>query len=120
MIDSDLNGFYIKPWGRYVDHLRSKELVIKTLTIVGGNKISNQKHLLRHEKWYIMSGTGQALLQYGNSILSIELKPGVIFNVSEETWHQVKADEDSTLVVLEIQEGEDCNEDDIVRKPDVL
>lgn len=113
-------GCVNKTWGQYNDILRLPHIVVKSLTILPNHKISNQKHFTRKEKWYILSGTGQAVLEAGNSILSIDLKPGVKFSVAKETWHQVKADETSTLVVLEIQEGEDCREDDIERKDDVL
>lgn len=113
-------GFVEKVWGNYQDLLRLPTKVIKILSILPNQKISNQKHLQRHETWHIISGTGQAILEHGDSLLSIDLSPGVQFKVSEETWHQVKADEDCTLIVLEIQEGAECRENDIIRKTDIL
>ena len=120
MIGSECVGYVPTRWGHYVDHLRLPDKVIKTLTILHGNKISNQHHLMRNEVWHILSGTGQAVLQDGDSVIFITLEPGVKFTVREKVWHQVKADDDSTLVALEIQEGESCVEDDIIRKDDVL
>ena len=109
-----------KKWGYYQDLLRQRNLTIKTLTILPGEKISNQKHFERTEKWYILSGDGEAVLQHGNSIISIQLETGTKFFVDLEVWHQVKANEGSTLSILEIQEGKNCSEDDIERKEDVL
>ena len=110
-----------RKWGHYEDLLRLKEKVIKILTIFPDQKISNQKHAKRQEIWTVLQGTGEAILQEeGYSLISINLKPGTKFTVEEGIWHQVKSDDDCTLIVLEIQEGSECSEDDIIRKEDVL
>lgn len=109
-----------KVWGGYTDMLRLENIVVKQLNITPGQKISNQKHQHRKETWIVLAGKGEACLQTEHSTLMLSLHPGTKFIVDRETWHQVKADDDSLLHILEIQEGESCVEDDIVRKEDVL
>lgn len=109
-----------RKWGEYEDLLRLENRVVKILTILPGQKISNQKHLKRSEVWTILSGTGEACIQDNNSVIILHLQPGTRFEVEVDVWHQVKADDDSTLVVLELQDGESCDENDIIRKEDVL
>ena len=110
----------IKIWGTYEDLLRLHNRVVKILTINPGQKISNQHHLKRSEIWTILSGTGEVCLQDEHSLTILSLQPGTRFEVDVGVWHQVKADDDSTLVVLELQDGESCDENDIIRKEDVL
>lgn len=116
-----------KPWGSYDDLLRKDDVVVKFLHISRDQKISNQRHVGRKEKWIVISGYGEALLEsdtYGKSIVNIRLSPGTTFNVLPNVWHQVKCDTDSpVLTVLEIQEATNnnsCSETDIERKEDVL
>lgn len=116
-----------KIWGSYEDLYRTDEVVVKFLHISRDQKISNQRHTSRKEKWVVISGYGEAILEseeYGKSIVNIRLSPGTTFNVLPSVWHQVKCDAESpVLTVLEIQEaGRNlaCRETDIERKEDVL
>lgn len=108
-----------KIWGKYEDIHRTDQIVVKLLTIEKGKKISNQMHKSRNEKWHIVSGFGEAILQEGDSIVHLGLSRHSRFNVPIETWHQVKADDDFDLVIVEVQTGV-CSEEDILRKEDVL
>lgn len=112
----------VKSWGHYIDILRTKTRTIKTLYFSPNSKISNQKHTKRKETWYVLSGSGQAVLEDScrYSVIYRDVYPGDSFVVDANVWHQVKADENTELVVLEIQEGIDCDENDIIRKDDVL
>lgn len=113
-----------KPWGSYDDLFRSNEVVVKFLHITRDQKISNQRHSSRKEKWVVISGYGEAILESGDSLINLKLSPGVTFNVLPEVWHQVKCDVESpVLTVLEIQESKRnhaCVESDIERKEDIL
>ena len=116
-----------KVWGSYDDLLRKDDVVVKFLHISRDQKISNQRHTGRKEKWIVVSGYGEAILESdacGQSIFTIRLYPGTTFKVLPNVWHQVKCDTDCpVLTVLEIQEAEPnhvCCETDIERKEDVL
>lgn len=109
-----------KIWGSYTDILRKENIVVKYLNILPGRKISNQRHSFRKETWIVLNGNGEAYLEIGDSVLSMSISSGSKFIVNVGTWHQVRANNDSGLIILEIQEGESCREDDIERKEDVL
>lgn len=118
-----------KSWGYYEDLLRSDEKVIKLLTILKGQKISNQKHAQRDEDWHIYSGYGQVVVDLDGYTYTSDLKPGDSFTVDAGAWHQVKCDDDCiSLKAVEIQEAisyphgaiNKCLEEDIERASDVL
>jgi mannose-6-phosphate isomerase-like protein (cupin superfamily) len=118
-----------KSWGYYEDLLRSDEKVIKLLTILQGQKISNQKHAQRDEDWHIYSGRGQAIIDLDGYTCILDLEPGETFTVEAGAWHQVKCNDDCvSLKAVEIQEAaccpkgitNKCLEEDIERTDDVL
>ena len=118
-----------KSWGYYEDLLRSDEKVIKLLTILQGQNISNQRHMQRDETWHIYEGTGQAAINFGDYSFVLTLEPGDTFTVEKGAWHQVKCDDDCiSLEAVEIQETaccpkgviNKCLEEDIERASDVL
>ena len=77
-----------------------------------------QKHSKRSELWFVT--TGQATVYTLDSSSDIELM-GVFGRhqhvwIATNQWHQLVNEGKEPLRLVEIQYGEDCIEDDIVRK----
>lgn len=102
----------IKSWGRYEDHLRTKRCVMKTLTLEPGLAISLQYHLHRNEFWVVESGEG--LFQLDDC--QVPVTDGFAVMIKVGVKHKLtNTSQDRQLTVREIQFGEMCSEEDIVR-----
>ena len=104
-------------WGDFYTYLYSNELKLKRLTINPNSGISLQKHFKRNELWFISKGKCNVKL----SSKSPEITDEVILNTNEsivitrDTWHQVFNPYSEPCTIIEIQYGEDVNENDILR-----
>lgn len=111
------NSFYYvgqkdeRKWGTWEVLSVSSDYCIKKLCIFPNKQISLQYHEHRNELWKIIKGSG---LVINNDIVR---KVGVedIVNISKKEVHQIKNITDEELVLIEIQTGEELNEEDIVR-----
>jgi len=102
-----------KPWGYYIDHHRTPQLVCKTIYITPGEKISYQKHHKRIEFWFIQSGSG--VFRLNDNLTPVRQGNKIIIDKLE--LHQIINDGQDLLIINEMQVGE-CSEDDIVRLED--
>lgn len=101
----------LRDWGYYVDHYRSRDRVLKTLTVLPGRATSLQLHNYRAELWVVQSGTGVVIV--GNRALAVH--SGCEVSVPTHVPHKIQNVGSDDLVILELQHGEDCREADIVR-----
>ena len=83
---------------------------VKRLIIKKDKNISYQYHNHRSEFWAILEGNGYIIL---DGILS-KVNTGDTFTIEKNVKHSITAI-DGDLVILEVQYGTECNEDDIVR-----
>lgn len=83
---------------------------MKRLIIKKDKNISYQYHNHRSEFWAILEGNGYIIL---DGILS-KVNTGDTFTIEKNVKHSITAI-DGDLVILEVQYGTECNEDDIVR-----
>lgn len=102
-----------KPWGYYVDHLRSKECVQKTIYVAPNRKLSLQYHALRGEFWYVEKGYPVVTLEKKK----IGASPGYTVEIEPGTIHRIENLTDEWVVIHEMQYGL-CFEDDIIRLED--
>ena len=102
-----------KPWGSYQDLFRSKEVVVKIITVDPGEEISYQTHEKRGEFWYIQSGGGLMILN-GDEW---HMFTGQSITIEQGDEHQIINRLDNPLIIYEMQYGE-CDENDIVRLRD--
>ena len=98
-----------RKWGWYWTILSGERFKVKLLYFRKGKQISLQKHFDRHEHWLFLFGNGA--MQITNKIFAIG--KGEAAFVMREQWHQYTAYKKT--LVLEIQVGERCSEDDIER-----
>ena len=105
------NGRLVKrAWGFYVTLLDRKHFKVKFLWFKKGKSCSMQKHSYRHELWLFLRGGGMFDLS--------TLPPFIItkhdyLRVPKNEWHRFTAE--MPTLVLEIQYGERCDEEDIIR-----
>ena len=93
---------------------------VKELVIEPGKSLSDQRHHIRSEHWYVLKG--ECTLNIENPLLPEtkftiqlqELSNGFIIPVN--TWHQAINNTDTLCHILEVQYGEQCIEDDIERR----
>ena len=103
--------FCRRPWGWWLVLLDRKHFKVKLLRFRRGGKLSMQYHNYREEVWLILSGFGEFLAP--NATLGNALQTGAAIRFGEKQWHQYVAHKPT--YVLEIQYGEKCIEEDIVR-----
>jgi len=102
-----------KPWGEYNDLYRSKEVVLKIITIDPHEEISYQYHNQRSELWFVKSGMGVLTHNDRKRLVSA----GDHFTIGQGSKHKIENKGDVPVEIFEMQCGI-CLEDDIVRLDD--
>jgi mannose-6-phosphate isomerase-like protein (cupin superfamily) len=107
----------IRPWGWYRvldDKLGYK---VKELVIQPNQSLSNQRHHMRNEHWYVLSGRCKIDIEtiYLSKTFELHaLSEG--FDIPQTTWHKAYNDSTEACHILEVQFGSKCVEDDIERR----
>ena len=103
-----------KPWGSYTV-LEDKEThKVKRLTVLPGQRLSNQMHYRRSEHWIVVNGTATVMLDGKEHVV----KTGESIYIKVEEKHRLMNEGDLLLEVIEVQNGDYFGEDDIVRYED--
>lgn len=109
-----------RAWGYYrVLHEVGTNTKLKELTVMPKTCLSMQRHDLRQEFWFVAQGTATV---YTLDEPSTDRDVKCYLEVHEHTfiqcreWHQLCNETDQPLKLIEIQYGQDCVEDDILRK----
>jgi len=104
-----------KPWGFYKTTVLSNFYQTKVLGLAPYSSISLQKHRFREEYWLVVFGNGEA--QVGSS--KILLTAGSFVFIPKDCRHRLRNTEhEATLIVIEMQLGENFDENDIERLED--
>jgi quercetin dioxygenase-like cupin family protein len=98
-----------KPWGREIWYAHTDRYAGKVLEVTRGHLLSLQKHRVKHETLYLLSG--QILLTLDEEV--VEWLPGTAVTVAPGTVHRMEAVEDSVLLEVSTPEL-----DDVVRLED--
>lgn len=103
-------------WGDYtvLDYhllVNGQKSLTKHICVLGGRRISYQRHARRDEVWTILDGEGELLLN-GERFPASQ---GDVFRIPRGTLHAVRAVTD--LHLIEVQLGDDLVEEDIERLP---
>lgn len=104
--------FSIRKWGWYLTLLSGQQYKVKILFFRAGKAISLQRHNHRKELWLYLFGRG-SMSQGDQKLTTFIRKGGETSAIDRFEWHQFKAEK--TTLVLEIQHGGMCREDDIER-----
>jgi mannose-6-phosphate isomerase-like protein (cupin superfamily) len=101
-----------RPWGKWEVLHTGKGFKVKKLEILVDKSISMQYHTHRSEHWTIIQGTGKVIVD-GNIFT---VKRGDTFFVPQLSIHKVSnTGLTETLIAIEVQMGDICEETDIVR-----
>lgn len=101
-----------RPWGEW--HVLDVDMgyKVKRLEILPDQAISLQYHVHRSEHWTIVQGEGKVIVD-GNIF---KVTKGESFYVPKMALHKITNTHlTETLIAIEVQMGEICSEDDIVR-----
>jgi mannose-6-phosphate isomerase-like protein (cupin superfamily) len=109
-----------KPWGHYsVFYDDGKNIKVKELYVLPEKSLSMQKHFKRAEEWFVASGF--ATVWTSNDYDGVNILQGVYkkfdkLTIPKGTWHRLENQASIPLKIIEIQYGEECLEEDILRK----
>ena len=102
-----------RPWGWFETLGRGEGYLVKRLHIRAGQRISLQRHRHRSEHWLVVAGEGELECD-GRRIPAC---PGTALVVPCGALHRAAAGL-ASLVIVEVQRGEQLREDDIERLAD--
>lgn len=95
--------------------LQSEETFqVKKLVIQPGMRLSLQSHQFRSEHWFIVSGSGIALVDGYEKIVGA----GDSVDISRGLKHRITCTSEEQLVFIEVQTGSSFDESDITRFDD--
>lgn len=103
-----------RPWGEYVVLDEGPAHKLKRITVRPGRRLSYQTHAKRSEHWFIVTGSGRAVVDgRQRSVVA-----GEAIDIPKTVPHRIENDGSDDLVFIEVQHGEYFGEDDIVRLED--
>jgi mannose-6-phosphate isomerase-like protein (cupin superfamily) len=103
-----------RPWGKFEVFLDSPGCKLKKITVSPSQQLSYQYHNYRAEHWVVVEGSGELI----KDDLSFPVYPGYYAFIDVKQKHRIKNTGDKNLVLIEVQFGEKCIEEDIFRIED--
>lgn len=103
-----------RPWGTWEVLDAGEGFCVKKITVNPGGILSLQLHHFRSEHWTIVQGT--AVVTLGEDKITVGQNEHVFIPV--ETKHRIQNDTADEVVFIEIQAGDNLDENDIVRYED--
>ena len=106
-----------RPWGYYRVLHEVEGMKVKELTVMPKKCLSMQKHNHRSEYWIVSSGKCwvHSELQGGYALPGKTLEKHDDYHVEVGQWHQLQNPFDEPCRIVEIQFGDKCDEEDIIR-----
>ena len=104
-------------WGKFYNLFTDKRLKLKELIVLPGKGMSLQRHFKRNEIWFISQGACEInhSISSPDNLLQKTLSTEEVFHVKVGDWHQIINPYDKPCHIIEIQYGDEANEDDIER-----
>ena len=99
-----------RPWGWYENLYDNFTYKIKRLCVNPNEQISLQYHKLRNEHWVVVEGDGKIIID--EDIKNVSM--GDYIFVPLECKHRISSGVYG-IIIVEIQQGSLCDENDIVR-----
>lgn len=103
-----------RPWGRWEVLETGNHFAVKRITVKPGGILSLQLHHHRQEHWVIVTGT--ARVTRGDE--TFDLTPNSHVYIPIKTAHRIANPGDEPMEFIEVQYGENLDENDIVRLED--
>jgi mannose-6-phosphate isomerase len=103
-----------RPWGYFEVLFDAPDHKVKRIVVEPGGILSLQRHKLRSEHWFIVSGKGIASVDGKD----YSVQSGSAVDIPLKKPHRLENSSDENLVIIEVQTGEYFGEDDIERLED--
>ena len=103
-----------RPWGSWHVLDEADGFKVKRIEVSPGSRLSLQRHELRAEHWFVVSGTATCTV----GAETVVLGPGEATDIAIGQAHRIANQGDELLVIIEVQRGSYTGEDDIVRLED--
>lgn len=104
-----------RPWGSYVVLSDEDDHKVKRIVVHPGRRLSYQRHAQRAEHWFVVSGTGDFVL---DDVVK-QVAAGDAVDIPVGAAHRIENTHASEpLVFVEVQLGSYFGEDDIERLED--
>ena len=105
-----------RTWGHYTVLHDQPNYKVKMLIVEPHKQLSMQRHQHRSEHWYVLEGKCDILTEYNNDIIKLTKNQNDNYYIGKHVWHQCQNNYDEPCIILEVQFGEKCIEEDIERK----
>lgn len=108
----------IRVWGSFSNLFQDEVVKVKELIIAPNSGISYQRHFKRNEIWYVSKGEchiKRSETAPENFIITTVQAGDQPVLIPRLSWHQIYNTADIPCHIIEIQYGEETNEDDIER-----
>ena len=104
-------------WGKFYNLFADHRLKLKELIVEPGKGMSFQRHFKRNEIWFVSKGACKVKFSDSSPEKSVSkiLSTAEVFHVTIGAWHQIINTFHEPCHIIEIQYGEETNEDDIER-----
>jgi len=104
-------------WGKFYNLFSDGQLKLKELILEPGKGMSFQRHFKRNEIWFISKGSCEINFSESSpeNATLIRLKTEDVFHVRIGAWHQIINPTEEPCHIIEIQYGEETDEEDIER-----
>lgn len=103
-----------RPWGTWEVLDAEDNFCVKRICVTPGNILSLQLHHYRSEHWIIVKG--EAVVTLGDEKIIRKANESVY--IPAETKHRIQNNTAENMEFIEIQTGENLDENDIVRLED--
>ncbi|MDQ1273746.1 MAG: hypothetical protein QG591_2376 [Planctomycetota bacterium] len=103
-----------RPWGYYKVLDDTVNHKVKKIVVFPGCRLSLQRHKHRSEHWYIIQG--KAIVKKDSD--ELHFNSGTNVDIPRGCWHRIENFYGEHLILIEIQQGDYCGEDDIERLED--
>ena len=103
-----------RPWGYFEVLSDAPDHKVKRIVVEPGGLLSLQRHKLRSEHWFVVSGKGIASVDSKD----YSVQSGSVIDIPVLKTHRLKNSSVEKLVIIEVQTGVYFGEDDIERLED--
>jgi len=104
-----------RPWGWFITTMTMPGYKTKTLFVLPKQRLSLQSHQFRKETWSVVKGEGICTVDRN----LIRVQEDTLVSVPLGAVHRIEnTSATEPLVISEVQIGEKCEEDDIIRYDD--
>ncbi len=104
----------IRPWGSWEILDEADGYKVKRIVVAPAQRLSYQTHEHRAELWNVVSGLATCVVD-GETVV---VAPGESVRIEIGQPHRITNMHDEVLVIIEVQLGSYCGEDDICRLDD--